>query len=225
MLVPIVLWATAALYAVEVCRMEYCNRRWIVLGFVNGAIASTVCLIHGLLSFSFKMGGFSLWLLVPLYVSLWYIFRSIQLAKSSCLDLPAYEYSFLGTMPLWILSVIASQRFYANLPDHPPSCFVVTAASRGHDWLVGPFSDSTHGGQARKVNAQLATLLELERRWKAFSPATHRSFRRIYNVIGPLVASAICNPWIADAVYFLIKPVELVAAMVIKFRAEKGGNV
>ena len=47
-LTPFVIWATAALYAVEILGVRNRTRPWIVLGFLNGAIVSSMCALFGI---------------------------------------------------------------------------------------------------------------------------------------------------------------------------------
>ncbi len=206
-LTPLVLWATAALYAVEIWRVANRLRRWIVLGFFIGAMVSSICLVYGM----FCNDGMLAWLLVPLYVSVWYSVRAIQLVKAAPFKPAEYVIATCGSLPFWIWAVIWSRRTYAALPDKPPDCFVVTAAMRGHRQVVGPFFEVTHGGHILQANQQLMTLWRFEAQWCVYAPRSHAGFRQIYNRLGPVVARNISGPLVADFAYFLLKPVEFLA--------------
>ena len=230
---PIALWATAALYAVEVWPVKRRDRYWIVWGFLNGAIISTVCLLHGLftvrISFRFDLANIwmffirssdplILWgLLFATYVAVWYVVRTVQLLRATKLWPFTYWIGVLCSVPFWIRSVVASKHEYLRLPDEPPDCFVVTAASRGHASIVGPFTTITRGGRARRANAQLITLWRFEELWRQSAPRSHRFFRRVYNVLGPRAAKLIRSRVAGDVAYILIRPVELLARVVIAF--------
>jgi hypothetical protein len=101
---------------------------------------------------------------------------------------------------------------YRSLPDNPPSCFIVTAASRGHSNLVGSWIDPQ---TQFPVNQQLLQFRAFEDWLQARSPDTHASVRRLYNYIGPVIAKRIDSPLKADVVYCLLKPVEWLIRLIV----------
>ncbi len=212
-LTPFVLWACAALYAVEVLRVQDRTRCWIRHGIFVGAVISTVCLVVGVLTARGELAAF---LVVPAYVSAWYSYRASRLVKESGVVPFRYGVSILSTLPFWVASIMISRRCYLGLPDNPPSCFIVTAAMRGHEQVVGPFFMVTRGGRPREVNHQLVTLWRLERAWARCSPGSHAAFRRIYNIVGPVLARRINSPLVADLIYFAVKPMEFLGRLVMK---------
>jgi hypothetical protein len=212
-LTPFVLWATAALYAVEVCRVTNPTERWIVLGFFFGAMVSSVCLAYGLVFCGLQMGRLAAWLLVPAYISAWYNARAIQLMKAASLNPVAFVIASCSSLPFWVGAVVWSRRTYEALPDQNPSCFVVTAATRGHRRLVGPFVQVKHGGHLVLANQQLMTLWQFEAAWRVHAPRSHARFRRAYNLIGPAIARNITSSWIADLAYLALKPAEFLACI------------
>jgi len=216
-LTPIVLWASAAWYAVEVYRVAQPTRRWIVLGFTLGASVSLLCLAFGFVSAGGTGGGEARWwLAVPFYVSVWYAARAIQLMATAGLKPAVYLWAVCSSLPFWIASYFWSRDCYQALPDHPPSCFVVTAAARGHRGLVGPFFNAPRRGNGQPANRQLLTFWRLESVWRVRAPRSHRAFRRLYNRLGPALARRITSPWTADLVYILIKPAELAAGLMLR---------
>jgi hypothetical protein len=216
-LTPLVLWASAALYSLDILRVVNRTRPWIVLGIFIGAVVSGICFIYGLFPTMGPMGlGRIGWfLLVPFYVALWYAVRACQLICIAALPLRAYLWTLLGSLPFWIGGVIWARKTFSALPDQPPSCFVVTAASRGHEPLVGPFEQIIHHGRPHRANRQLLTLWQFEELWRSRAPGSHAAFRRVYNLAGPAVARRITSPWLADLTYFALKPVEWVARKII----------
>lgn len=214
-LTPLVLWASAAFYTVQVLKPDRTPRAWVDFGVFIGAVTSTACLILGLVIHAFQ-GGRAWWLLVPLYVSVWYSILCFRVIRSSRWNPAAYLITLAGSLPLWCLSMFWSKRHYLSLPDNPPSCFVVTAALQGHELLVGPFSTIERRGVQRVVNSQLTTFWLFERLWALRCSRTHRSFRRFYNLIGPRIASRVKSPVAADLVYLLLKPLEACAAVVVR---------
>ncbi len=206
-LTPLVLLATASLYRLEVLGDRNLTDRWPIVGIYVGTIVSAVCLAFGLACLRWQG-----WMLVPLYVAMWYAIRSLQLMIKSPVGFWPYFLSTLGTLPFWLVSWEWSKSVYESLPNEAPKgCFVVTAASHGHQNIVGPFSEIEHGGRIVRANRQLITLWRFENRWRETSPRSHQIFRRGYNRFGPLVAAQIRSPWQADAAFLALKPAEWLA--------------
>jgi hypothetical protein len=214
---PLVLWASAALYAAEIGRVKDPTQTWIVLGFSVGAVVSTACSAFGLIFISTENASYAPWLLVPFYTSVWYLARVTQLSNIVRLRVSHYLKVFFSSLPFWFGSLVWSWKTYQNLPEHPPaSCFVVTAAARGHRKIVGPFIQLTRRGHYRTVNRQLAIFWQFEAMWSACSPASHRVFRNVYNRVGPFLARKINSPWRADFVHLVLRPAEFMAHLVLK---------
>jgi hypothetical protein len=214
-LTPLVLWASAAFYCVLVLRVQNPRRTWITLGLFAGAIVSTLCLVFGLVVHLFQ-DDFWLWLGVPLYVAACYVVLGIRAIRGSKLNVGPYLVTLAGTAPLWALSLFLSKRHYLALPDNPPSCFVVTAALRGHEGIVGPFINVGSYETARIANRQLSTFWAFEAMWLESRPNAHRRFRAVYNRIGPPLASRIRTPLQADMVYLLLTPLEAIARVMLR---------
>jgi hypothetical protein len=208
-LAPVVLWATIALYAVEICRLPPPISRDLVMGLFLGMLVAGGCFIYGAITFSGQAPA--VYLVVPLYTAIWYGIRLVQAHKHSHPKPKWYFAYFLGSLPFWIGGLMWSRRIFATLPNNPPECFVVTAASRGHHNFVGPFAETIHRGQRRQANHQLITFWNFEQLWRELSPLTHRWLRHIYNRVGPAVARRITSPWMADVVYLALKPAEWTA--------------
>jgi hypothetical protein len=209
-LTPLVLLATAALYALEIFRVENRTARWIVVGIFLGAIISSICFIFGLVCFG--ADALKWWLLVPFYVAVWYSVRAVQLIKVARLGFRTYLISLVSSLPFWLASWLWSRSLYVSLPDQAPSdCFIVTAAGHGHAAFVGTYYEVERNGRKRLVNQQLITLWQFENIWRNFAPRSHRIFRCAYNKVGPVIAARIKSPWLADFAYLVIKPLELIA--------------
>jgi hypothetical protein len=218
-LLPLVLWASAGLYVTDVLRRECAaTKAWVRWGVWNGAVVSTVCLIHGLaigvmmVTKEWRAWPIFIGCLLPAYTAAWYVYRVWQLWRGCFLPPAQAGYALLPSVPFWIGSVLASQRLYQALPDVQPGCFVVTAASRGHPWLVGTLWVKDGVGRCRLVNRQLLVFREFETGWQRRAPATHAVFRRFYNVWGYRASRWIQNRWLADVAYLLLKPAEWVVA-------------
>jgi hypothetical protein len=216
-LAPLVLWASAALYTVEVSRMKPPYRHWIGLGLFVGATVAGGCFVYGLLAVGRHINAMSLWLLVPFYVAAWHAIRSGLFRQPSKIKSTPYALAVGGSLPFWIGGAVWSGRIYDSLPNDPPGCFVVTAASRGHRNFVGPFVQASRNGRAVSANQQLLDLWRLEEVWRLRAPRSHAAFRRAYNRLGPLIARRIISPWVADTAYVALKPVEWLARGVVSF--------
>jgi hypothetical protein len=212
-LTPLVLLATAALYALEILRVENRTARWIVVGIFLGAIVSTICFVFGMVCIGLGGDALKWFLLVPFYVAIWYSVRAVQLIKAAGLDFRTYLISFVCSLPFWLASWLWSRSLYASLPDQPDSCFIVTAAGRGHAAFVGTHIEIERNGHRVLVNQQLITFWQFENLWRNFAPRSHRIFRCGYNRVGPIIAARIKSPWLADFAYLAIKPLELIAKL------------
>jgi hypothetical protein len=211
-LTPLALWATAALYEIEVVRVENRMRLRIVIGIFYGALVSIGCLIFSVI-WLLPENGMSMWLiLVPGYVAVWYTVRAAQLIAKSDAGFWTCLLSAVGSIPFWLASGFWSMLIYQGLPDkQPQGCFIVTAAGRGHESITGPFAEIERNGRRLRANRQLLTFWELEARWKSNAPLSHAVFRGVYNRLGPVVAAQIRWRWLADLTCVALKPAELCA--------------
>ena len=213
-LTPLVLFSTAAFYALEILRVKNRTAGWIVIGVFIGATIAMTCFFFGLVFYA--SDSRFLLLSVPLYVAVWYSWRAVQLIKAAPFGISTYVYSLVGSLPFWLASWWWSWSTYKSLPVDPSGCFVVTAASRGHEEFVGPFTKITRHGRERRVNQQLMTFWQLEELWRRRSPLSHCCFRRVYNRIGPVIARRLTSRWHADAACAALKPLEWTARFILK---------
>ena len=208
-LTPVVLYATVALCRLELNNAIHPNQptdRQTIGAVFCGAVTSTLCVALGF----FCLGNSGMpeagILTVLSYIPTWYLWRAIHLARAGLSR--DYVSPALKMSPFWIGSAVWSYYFYLRLPDSSPSCFVVTAAARGHSVLVGPQLEFEHCGKTRRATRQLIRFWQFERAWQSRSPRTHRAFRTIYNSLGPHLAARITSPWRADLVFLALKPLE-----------------
>jgi hypothetical protein len=61
----------------------------------------------------------------------------------------------------------------------------------------------------------LQTFWQLEDLWAAAAGGSHARFRQAYAVWGPRLARHLANPWAADTAFILLKPVEIVARLLV----------
>jgi hypothetical protein len=232
-LTPLVLYALAAFYAIDVLQVRNRTHWWIVSGMWLGAILGL-----GFLAFFFVTAGMpslrwnqGLWiewivLLVLLYVTAWFLARAVQLSRERPRGIAFYVATVFTSLPFWLASAVWSVRIYSSLPEEPPDCFIATAALRGHASLVGPFSTIVRGGRVRQANKQLLTFWALEDLWHGALPRSHQAFRMVYNVLGYQAAKAICHRLTADGVYLLLKPLEVVACITLRvIGGEPSGSI
>jgi len=105
---------------------------------------------------------------------------------------------------------------YTALPTQPPlDCYIATAAAHGHPQFIRS-RIVKRNGISLYVNSQLQTLKFAEIALMAISPFTHKALRRLYDVIGKLLARGIRNPFLADLAYLLLKPWEWLARSILK---------
>jgi hypothetical protein len=105
---------------------------------------------------------------------------------------------------------------YSRLPKNaPPTCFVCTAAAKGHPSVVRSQRYIACDAAVYAVNDQLRTLKAFELLLAHVSPRGHRVCRWAYDRVGPLLAAILCHPLLADLGYFALKPVEWFARSVL----------
>jgi hypothetical protein len=215
-LTPVVLWACAGFYAIQILRLDAKQHPWFALGVLHGAIVSAISFVWGVVIHGASWSDLGSWLLVPLYVAVWYTLLAVYCLRKAKPCWLQHVASWVGVFPFWVGMVYWSKGHYASLPEHPPGCFVVTAASKGHPWFVGTFLEIERRGVQRAVNQQLVTFWQLEQLWSKKGPGSHRSFRRVYNWIGPRIACCIRHRAVADVVYLVLKPVEWFALLLLR---------
>ena len=112
----------------------------------------------------------------------------------------------------WRLSVRFMLEEYAKLPTTaPPGCYVCTAAARGHRRIVGAEEVLGPSGGALRVNDQMRHLKCFELVWAKVDPHGHRACRWCYDRIGPVAATLLVHPLLADLTYLALKPPEWIA--------------
>lgn len=214
-LTPLVLWATAAFYLVQIMRTPHRSRTWIVMGIFTGAIVSSVCFVIGLVIHAVQY-DIRWFLLIPFYVAVWYTILCVRLIKASGLSPAAYIVTFCSSLPLWVISLYWSRSHYLSLPDKHPGCFVVMAALRGTPSFVGRYEEVDRSGGKMVVNRQLLIFWRFEEIWCKYLPRMHTLFRRYYNRLGPIIASRMQTRIAANSVYILLKPFEWFAVIVVR---------
>ncbi|HEU0297170.1 MAG TPA: DUF6688 family protein [Anaerolineales bacterium] len=116
----------------------------------------------------------------------------------------------------WRYDILKMYELYAQLPPQPPSCYIATAAARGHARFVGARTMQLANGKSMQVNEQLKLLKCAELALLAIYPSLHSSLRKIYDIVGQWLARRIQNPFLADVAYLLLKPGEWAVKLPLK---------
>ncbi|MCY2950619.1 MAG: hypothetical protein NTU53_01420, partial [Planctomycetota bacterium] len=116
----------------------------------------------------------------------------------------------------WAAAVIGAIEHYNSLPTTRQGfSYIATAAARGHRRFVGARGVDNGWGGVVMLNEQLRVLICAEIAVHVIWPGVGRVFRRVYDVVGPVLARGVVNAWVADAVYVSLKPVEWGARMML----------
>ncbi|NLE00501.1 MAG: hypothetical protein GX640_11565 [Fibrobacter sp.] len=208
-LLPVMIWSSIAIWIIEIPPrdkeiMPSCVTNGLFIGIITHIL---------LLTFSFFQGKeFVNILLFYGYIPIWYTYRFIKEIRKKSISIISLITSIILTFPLLILNIRLSKSKYTLLPDNPSSdCFIVTAASYGHPWLVNSYiCPEKH----ICTNKQLQRFRMFENIWKRKYPESHRMFRYVYNRIGPVIARRIRNRTLSDITYLILKPIELIAVVI-----------
>ena len=104
----------------------------------------------------------------------------------------------------WTFSQMVSPPPYVYYGDH----YLCTVAAGGHKRIVKPKRLGKRRGRVIIVNRQLCIANAFEEVIAEKTPRFHRNLRHFYDTYGYPVAKHITNPWRADLVYLLMKPLE-----------------
>ena len=117
----------------------------------------------------------------------------------------------------WRYDILKMYELYSKLPTSPPDCYIATAAASGHPRFVGSRTIDLAGGGSMRVNRQLQIFKCSELALKAIAPEVHASLRIIYDRVGKPLAGRIRNPFLADAAFLTLKPIEWLADLTLKY--------
>ena len=110
----------------------------------------------------------------------------------------------------WNLSTkVSPQNIYYD--EH----YLCTVAAGGHPKIVKPIRKGMRHGHEVIVNRQLCIANAFEQVMEEYIPVFHRHIRNIYDKYGFPIARAIRSPYIADVVYILMKPLEVMFLLVL----------
>ena len=157
---------------------------------------------------TFIMGRVS-WMLISHYEIL-----SLRSVMFEALGVVGWGVAYLTA---WRLAFDKVLEMYARLPTTSTSCYIATAASHGHDRLVGPRIVIYAKGKSITVTKQLLTLKCGELAIQSKSPRFHEYLRKVYDTLGPPLARIlVVHPLLADFAYLTLKPFEWATLAVLK---------
>ena len=119
-----------------------------------------------------------------------------------------------------------SQLDCTNIPC-PDGHFLCTIAASGHQKLVKPLRMGIRHGYTIKVNRQLLVSNAFEELLQERFPAIHKIIRRIYNYVGGnfrKLYDILGNKWMADIIYLVMKPLEVLFFLVLYLFDRKPEN-
>ncbi|WP_074904834.1 DUF6688 domain-containing protein [Paenibacillus algorifonticola] len=103
---------------------------------------------------------------------------------------------------------------YSQLPAPPPIIvpgdghYLCTVSVRGHRKIVKPLRAGLRHGSRIVVNRQLLVANAFENIIEQYAPRAHKIIRYCYDKYGYPLSRHINQPWSADVVYLLMKPLE-----------------
>lgn len=93
--------------------------------------------------------------------------------------------------------------------------YLCTVAAGGHPKVVKPLRSGMRHGHRVIVNRQLCVANAFEQILEERTPGLHRRIRHLYDTCGYPIARKIRSPYMADLVYYLMKPLEYLFLIVL----------
>ena len=158
------------------------------------------------------------WAIIAYGAMGWYILNRPGTARwqFSLAQLLALVFWVAAYCSAWRWSIKLMLIEYAKLPTaKPDDCYVSTAAARGHRWLVRAEPLENSSNNTLLVNDQMRYLKAAELALAATCRPAHRACRACYNRLGPVLASMLVLPVLADLAYLALKPAEWAARIVL----------
>ena len=117
--------------------------------------------------------------------------------------------AFTETSDFLLSTKVSPQNLYQD--EH----YLCTVAAGGDRKLVKPIRRGLRHEHEVIVNRQLQVANAFEEELMIHTPKLHRKVRDFYDTYGFPVAKAIKKNWIADLVYFIMKPLEYLFVIVL----------
>ena len=93
--------------------------------------------------------------------------------------------------------------------------YLCTVAAGGHKKVVKPIRTGNRHGHTVLVNRQLCVANAFEQLLQERAPSLHRVIRKAYDKTGYPIAKHIRSPYLADCIYFFMKPLEWIFVAVL----------
>lgn len=93
--------------------------------------------------------------------------------------------------------------------------YLCTVAAGGHKKVVKPIRAGRRHGHQVVVNRQLCVANAFEQVLEEKLPTFHKTVRKIYDTTGYPISRHIRSPYLADAIYFIMKPLEWLFLLVL----------
>jgi len=116
----------------------------------------------------------------------------------------------------WYINLYFTIKLYLRMSKTGDACYIVTAAARGHERVVGSRPVMLRDGRTMAVNDQLLYLKAGELALKGALPRFHRKLRMVYDVVGPVLARCLFCAVLADVAYVLLKPAEWICRFILR---------
>ncbi len=126
-----------------------------------------------------------------------------------------------GQRPDYIVKMwteTADWTFSSKIPPeslYPDGHYLCTVAANGHKQVVKPVRTGIRHGHRIVVNRQLMVANAFEQLIEERTPRFHKVVRTVYNNIGYPISKHIKTPFIADMIYFIMKPLEWLFLIVL----------
>ena len=151
------------------------------------------------------------WTALIAYTAAWLEIRQQRSSKKIRSDLLCWGLWASGYWLSWSLAIKSALRLYQSLPSKPPDCFIATAAAQAAPHFTRAAQRCAKSGTTYQCNDQVRHLKGLEIALLTVCPPLHRSLRKWYNAIGPILANRLrrCrSSTLANLVYITLKPAE-----------------
>lgn len=139
-----------------------------------------------------------------------------RLGRPATFSVPVFFAAAVAWLATWRFAVLSAIEKHESLPAVPPNCFLATAAARAPARLSGAFAAQTSDGRGFQASPQLQRFKLFELALLEMSPGIHRTLRRIYDRLGPQLASQFSRPWSAALLWLALKPFEVLAVVALQ---------
>lgn len=214
---PLLVWFFLSIFHDTKRSISFGKRAdWVIGGIIIGLLINIADLY--ILYQEYSYFNYLIYYIFAFGYILYKLIKETRIIKPSFYIFPLTIFiaSFFG-----FLTISFSKYKYCHLPEHLDNCFIVSTASKGHTFVVHSYQCNRTG---KFINKQLIRFKLFEIELMVKHSLFHSIFRVGYNFIGPLIASLIKNKFIADIIYILLKPLELIVVIFLFLNGVKYTN-